>query len=70
MHECPECGQTCDCDGEDVWHDNYANCGHSCEPEYDSDNFDKCACLECPCEREIRLGEGTCDDCAHGEHLT
>lgn len=20
MHECPNCGQACDCDMEDVWH--------------------------------------------------
>lgn len=20
MHECPRCGQACDCDGEDLWH--------------------------------------------------
>ena len=32
MHECPECGQACDCDGEDTWHD------------WDSDEAEECIC--------------------------
>ena len=32
MHECPECGQACDCDGEDLWHD------------WDSDEVEECIC--------------------------
>lgn len=39
MHECPECGQACDCDGEDLWHDRYDDCEHNCE-EFDDDDFD------------------------------
>lgn len=37
MHECPECGQTCDCDGEDLWHSWPFNldCTHECEEEDD-----------------------------------
>jgi len=38
MHECPECGQACDCDGEDVWNE-YAGleCVHECEDDSDTD---------------------------------
>ena len=39
MHECPECGKACDCDGEDTWFENYQFCECDCwyEPDYDSD---------------------------------
>ena len=39
MHECPDCREYCDCDGED--HDQPApdDCRHNCPPEID-DNFD------------------------------
>lgn len=44
MHSCPECGQSCDCDGEDHWNDAAAaECEHDCEEDddghayYDSD---------------------------------
>lgn len=32
MHECPDCGQTCDCDG-DVWENDWAGrtCRHACD---------------------------------------
>lgn len=37
MHECPACGQACDCDGEDVWNDAAAEeCTHACEEEDDA----------------------------------
>lgn len=40
MHSCPDCGQACDCDGEDVWWDEYDACDHECE-EYDiAEDFD------------------------------
>jgi hypothetical protein len=42
MHECGECGQACDCDGEDTWFDDlqtYLNCSHECE-EFDDDEDD------------------------------
>jgi hypothetical protein len=47
MHECPECGQACDCDGEDVWND-YASldCEHDCEDEEDADDDYEC-CVDC-----------------------
>jgi hypothetical protein len=45
MHECPECGQACDCDGEDTWMTSAANdCTHGCdEPDddYDDINLDE-----------------------------
>ena len=31
MHECPICGQACDCDGDDTWMDAPANC--ACDHE-------------------------------------
>src|SRR5262245_28174472 len=54
MHECPYCGQTCDCDGEDVWND-YAGrtCRHDCEDEDDYEDVDGMypveleACVDC-----------------------
>jgi hypothetical protein len=40
MHECPDCGHDCDCDLEDLWHDEPpTNCTHDCE-EDDDDNDD------------------------------
>lgn len=35
VHECPECGQACDCDGED--HDQGApdDCSHACDEDDD-----------------------------------
>ena len=43
MHECPDCGQACDCDGEDTWNDydspDAKNCTHDCE-EYEEDDLD------------------------------
>jgi len=42
MHECPECYQACDCDGEDIWHDfnssSVENCIHDCE-DYEEDDL-------------------------------
>ena len=38
MHECSECGNSCDCDGEDLWYDTAPDeCDHECEfpEEYD-----------------------------------
>jgi len=32
-HECPDCGQACYCDMEDVWLDDYDDCEHDCEEE-------------------------------------
>jgi len=34
MHECPECGEACDCDSEDMWFDESSEvCEHECEEE-------------------------------------
>ena len=42
MHECPICGQTCDCDGEDTWFSYPYNldCTCNCEEERDTDEDD------------------------------
>lgn len=33
MHECPNCGQACDCDGDDVWRDPPADCQCGCDED-------------------------------------
>lgn len=42
MHECPFCGQACDCDGEDTWLNAPIDCQCSCggEDDMDTDNFE------------------------------
>lgn len=45
MHECPICGQACDCCGDDLWNDaEAANCEHDCgemySEDYDCDDAD------------------------------
>ena len=50
MHECPDCGQACDCDGEDIWNDAAArDCRHYCEEEWDDGDweYDLDACVDC-----------------------
>jgi hypothetical protein len=49
MHECPECGQACDCDLEDVWTDFNDNCVHpECEADDDElEGYDLEACIDC-----------------------
>ncbi len=37
IHECPECGQMCDCDGEDLF---YPIPPHDCECEEGHHEFD------------------------------
>jgi hypothetical protein len=38
MHECPNCGQACDCIGDDLWNDLEAeHCQCDCENEYDDE---------------------------------
>lgn len=39
MHECPECGYACDCDGEDTWHDDVLDCACECWETEDTDDF-------------------------------
>jgi len=38
MHDCPECGEACDCDCEDTWWDEVEDCDHQCTPEPDNDD--------------------------------
>lgn len=62
MHECPQCGQACDCDGEDVWHDYpyNLNCTHECEDEdEDEGSFSLDACVDCG---SVEIGT-TCQCC-------
>jgi hypothetical protein len=34
VHDCPECGESCDCDGEDLHHDQAPeDCSHICDDE-------------------------------------
>lgn len=39
MHECDNCGQMCDCDGEDLMNDAYDDCRHDCEEDYDEEDW-------------------------------
>ena len=40
MHSCPDCGQACYCDGEDVELESAEeNCCHNCDPEEDDDVY-------------------------------
>ena len=43
MHECPECGQMCDCDGEDIFWDwdtePAEECTHACDPYNEEDSL-------------------------------
>lgn len=39
MHECPNCGQACACDGEDTWFDEWANCECPCDDEEADDDL-------------------------------
>ncbi len=39
MRSCPDCGQACACDGEDVWNSYAAAvCCHVCEEDHDDDD--------------------------------
>jgi hypothetical protein len=49
MHDCPYCGETCDCDGEDLWHDNYYQCSCECEEQehwYNTDDEEFGCCMD------------------------
>lgn len=40
MHECPQCGDICDCDNEDTHFDDYDDeCLHECEG-LEGDDYD------------------------------
>ena len=44
MHECPECGELCDCDLEDMEQDAPEDCCHRCEydlPDDDEDDWEE-----------------------------
>lgn len=41
MHDCPECGEACDCDGEDHGQSAPEDCGHDCEPEEELEGMDE-----------------------------
>jgi hypothetical protein len=38
MHDCPRCGQACDCDLEDTWLDAPIDCICDCEGYYASED--------------------------------
>lgn len=66
MHECPECGMACDCDGEDLWNDAAAkNCTHECEDDEEyEEGFRNSEEMES--DDDMLLPPGTaCTDCAH-----
>ena len=42
MHECPNCGQACDCIGDDTWNDlESLECECDCEWARDNGMFDE-----------------------------
>ena len=41
MHDCPECGMACDCDGEDTWFENYSACNCDCWQDEDDELFER-----------------------------
>jgi hypothetical protein len=52
MHECPDCGQVCDCTGDDTWMDCESDtCEHECDPadleELGDDDWDDERCPIC-----------------------
>ena len=63
MHECPECGQACDCDGEDTWNDigssDWLNCSHECE-EYSEEDDLMPDDFEEPVESDLFCSEHQC----------
>lgn len=41
MHDCPECGGACHCDGEDHYQPAPINCTHECDfDDDDEDDYD------------------------------
>lgn len=39
MHDCPECGGTCSCDGEDHYQDAPETCVHECDEDDGDDEL-------------------------------
>lgn len=39
MHQCPRCGQVCDCDMDDTWYDDVDICDHLCDDLQIEDNY-------------------------------
>lgn len=72
MHECPRCGQACDCHGDDTWDETEsANCECVCDDammsaadddEYDDDKV----CHHCGSRYD---GGQRCGVCGHGDPL-
>ncbi len=39
MHDCLDCGQACDCDGEDTWFDDPPDdCAHGCDDDFEDED--------------------------------
>ena len=78
MHDCPDCGGTCYCDGEDHAQDAPADCRHNCPPKtndeeepYVDHNCSKCQIGECD-ECLFYTPDGSnceCDDCGGAANL-
>jgi hypothetical protein len=56
MHDCPECGMACDCDGEDTWLNAPPDCQCDCR-DFDDDEFrhdeeDNYSCDYYPCDEQ------------------
>lgn len=77
MHECENCGQACDCDGEDTWLETPDDCSHDCEDFDDEDDLNDFADDDRPALpitialNHIALGVergSICSACAKDEH--
>jgi hypothetical protein len=79
MHECPECGQACDCDDDDTWMDT-DDCTHACDDE--RDELDVCVDCGSPsvadmcqccggwlCYMHSETGAGFCKACPTQEWI-
>jgi hypothetical protein len=70
VHDCPCCGQACDCDEDDLWNDAAsATCTCPCETAEERDDCDN-DCDEAPehcldCGTELDAG-GFCRACSRG----
>lgn len=63
MHECPDCGQACSCDMEDIWNDAAADeCEHACDRnDLEDDEGDEPDWLDRPCPGCDGWGCGGCN---------
>lgn len=65
MHECPECGEACSCDGEDHHQSALDDCSHYCN----NTNDPVAAGLDCDDDDEDGYDAADTGACEHGVSL-